>query len=252
MRRLRHLVHRRDVQLGLVAAILMAAGLVMMPGGRAALAAIVAGDRESARTALLALGPLAPVASVVLNVVQGVLAPIPGFVVPYVNGVVFGAMWGGLLSWIGGIGAASACFAIARTFGRGFAERMCRSHTTLDHANRVLRDHGLWAVVLARLLPGMPFDAFSYLGGLTRVRFSQFVVGTAIGSAPHAYLYAVVGEYLDVPMWLGLVATPLLGLLTAGVHLAVRGVRRRRILTPVIQPISPARAYRAVADAGSV
>lgn len=203
--------------------------LALTPGARDLVGAVAAGDPDELRASLTALGPTAPAASVLLNVLQGVIAPIPGFVVPYMNGVVFGTWWGMLLSWIGGIGAAAAAFGVARTFGRRFAERICARSATLDRANRVLTDHGLGAMILARLLPGMPFDAFSYLGGLSRVRFTPFIVGTAIGSAPHAYLYALLGDHLDVPLWVGLAATPLLGLMMLAAHrLAV--VAHRRIV----------------------
>lgn len=191
--------------------------LLAFPAIRDMAIAAFTGRPDDLRALIHDLGPFAPVASVGLNVAQGVLAPIPGFVVPYVNGVVFGTLLGGLLSWIGGLGAAAACFGIARTVGRDFAERMCRNHRSLDRANRLASRHGMGTVILARVAPGMPFDAISYLAGLTRIRFWQFITGTAIGSAPHAFLYALVGEQLDVPVWIGLVTMPAVGALMLGV-----------------------------------
>lgn len=228
MPRLRSTLRRRDVRIMLAVVALALVAVAAIPGAWHMLTALVGGDRESVRAALLGLGPLAPIASVVLNVVQAILAPVPGFVIPYINGIVFGTTWGAMLSWVGGVAAAAACFGLSRTVGRGFAERMCRGHATLDHANQVLERHGLGAVILARLLPGMPFDAFSYLGGLTRVRFVPFILGTAIGSAPHAYAYALMGEHLDIPVWLGVVLTSLVGVVVAGAHWCVRALRRRR------------------------
>lgn len=205
---------------------MLVAAIAAVPDLRGMVAATAAGDRETVRSALLDLGPFAPFVSLGLNVLQGILAPLPGFVVPYINGVIFGTWWGALLSWVGGIGAAAACFAISRTFGRGLAERLCRGHRMLERTNRLVERNGVGTVALARVLPGMPFDVFSYLGGITRIRFVPFLVGTAIGSAPHAYLYALMGDHLRVPMWIGVVAMPLLGLAVAGVHGLVRRLRR--------------------------
>ncbi len=199
--------------------------LLWIAGPLSGAVALLTAGPDDVRAALTELGPFAPFASIGLNVVQGVIAPIPGFVIPFVNGVVFGTFWGTIVTWVGGIAAAAACFAIARTVGRRFAERMCRRSRTLEAANRTLEKHGLPAIVIARLLPGMPFDAFSYMGGLTRLRFSTFVAGTAIGSLPHAVAYALVGAHLAVPLWVGLAVMPVVGLAVAGVHWTVSRLR---------------------------
>lgn len=227
-------LRRRSVQLTIAFVAVAALSLVAIPGAWTTLSAAASGDRDSVRDALLGFGALAPAASIALNVVQGVLAPIPGFVVPFINGVVFGTWWGALITWVGGIGAAAACFAISRTFGRGLAERLCGRSALLARANTTVERHGLAAVVLARLAPGMPFDAFSYVGGLTSIRFAPFITGTAIGSAPHAFLYALLGDHLAVPLWMGLAITPLVGLLMVAGHAAFAAIRRR--LTPELVP----------------
>ena len=60
----------------------------------------------------------APLVSSLLNVFQAVVSPVPGVVIPYVNGAVFGIWMGTLITWIGGGVAASTCFWIARTVGQ--------------------------------------------------------------------------------------------------------------------------------------
>ncbi len=203
---------------------------------------LFAADPEEVRATLAGLGPLAPLASIGLNVMQGVVAPVPGFIVPFVNGVVFGSFWGAIVTWVGGIAAAGACFMIARTFGRSFAERLCRRSRTLTSANRTIERHGLPGVVIARLVPGMPFDVFSYMGGLTRLRPSTFLLGTAIGSLPHAVAYAMIGAHVAVPLWLGLAAMPVIGLLVAGVHRAVP--RLRALAAALASDVRPSPDHR--------
>lgn len=232
-------MRRRSVHALLALAALGAACLALIPGAWATLSAAAGGDHESVRRALAGLGPFAPFASIGLNVVQGVIAPIPGFVVPFIDGIVFGTWWGALITWIGGVAAASACFAIARAFGQSFAARVCGHNALLRRANATVERHGLAAVILARLLPGMPFDMFSYLGGLTGIRFTPFVLGTAIGSAPHAYLYAVLGAHLAVPLWLGMIIAPTVGLVLVACHALVSLVRRR-LAPPVVAVPNPA------------
>ncbi len=212
--------------------VLLAAGLtalvalwILGPLGDAV--RLLSADPQDVRATLAGLGPLAPFASIGLNVLQAVLAPVPGFIVPFVNGVVFGTVWGTIVTWVGGVAAAAVCFAIARTVGRRFAERLCNRSRMLENANEAIERHGLPAVVIARLLPGMPFDAFSYMGGLTRVRFSTFVLGTAIGSLPHALAYSLIGAHLSVPLWVGLAVMPIVGLMVGGAHWGVSRIRAR-------------------------
>lgn len=210
----------------IVAVVLAAAfgiAVLVNPSTWSTFTAMAGGDKETLRDFILGFGALAPLASIFLNVAQAVLAPIPGFVVPFVNGAVFGTWWGMLITWAGGVAAAATCFGIARTFGRRFAERICSQFKAADEINRKLEKHAFVAIVLGRFVPGVPFDFLSYFVGLTRVRFGTFILATAIGSAPHAYLYAFMGSSLHLPLWIGILMTPALGLVYAAVRwVAVR------------------------------
>lgn len=215
----------------IVAVVLAAAfGIAVLadPGVWGGFLAMAKGDRETMRETVAGFGIMAPAVSVLLNVVQAVVAPIPGFVIPYVDGAVFGVWLGTLVTWVGGLVAASTCFWIARTFGRGFAERMCGRSRVVEAANRKVEHHGLAAVIGVRLVPGLPFDLLSYLAGLTRMRFWPFLLGTAVGSAPHAFLFALMGSSLNIPLWLGLLMTPLVGLVISAVVGLRRLIGRRR------------------------
>ncbi len=220
----------------LIAVVLSAAfgvAVLVHPGTWAAFTAMAGGDKETLRAMILGFGIFAPLASIAMNVAQAILAPIPGFVVPFVNGAVFGTWWGMLITWVGGIAASSACFWIARTAGRRFAERICSQFTIADEVNRRLERHAFAAIFLGRLVPGVPFDFLSYFVGLTRVRFSTFTIATALGSVPHAFLYAFMGSSLDIPLWMGVLMTPALGLVYAGVKFAIKALRRGRESTDV-------------------
>jgi len=225
-----------------VCAVAFGVAVLVHPGTWATFTALAAGDRETLRDMLLGFGVLAPLASILLNIMQAVVAPLPGFVVPFVNGAVFGTWWGMLITWIGGTAAAATCFWISRTFGRRFAERMCSRSTLAESLNEKLERHSFAPIVVARLIPGVPFDFFSYFVGLTRVRFTPFIVATMVGSAPHAFVYAYMGSSLQMPLWLGVLMTPLLGLIYAGVKWSVRAVRRvrRGAALPPAQPVAAA------------
>lgn len=226
----------------LVAVVLAAAfgvAVLVHPDTWATFTALAAGDRETVRDMLLSFGAFAPIASILLNVAQAVVAPVPGFVVPFVNGVVFGTWEGMLITWIGGIAAASTCFWISRKFGARFAERFCSESGFAKGLNDKLERHAFVAIIMARLVPGVPFDFLSYFVGLTRVPFRAFAMATAIGSAPHAFLYAYMGSSLEIPLWMGILMTPALGLAYAGGKRGYRMVRPAAVAVEVTEASEP-------------
>jgi uncharacterized membrane protein YdjX (TVP38/TMEM64 family) len=234
-RPLRALSGRLDAAVRLAAPALLVAAAIAAVFGIAVLVhpatwdgflALANGDREALRGWLQDLGPLAPVASLAVNVVQAVVAPIPGFVIPYINGAVFGMWPGALLTWIGGMAGAMACFGLARTAARPLAARLCHGSKGLGGAGARLERHSGVAVLAVRLLPGSPFDLVSYLCGLIGMRAWPFLWGTAVGSAPHALAYAYLGSAFEVPIWAGLALTPVLGLAYLAAVATARTVMR--------------------------
>ena len=217
-------------------AIIAIACVWVVPGSAQGLWQISTIDTQTLRGAFLGFGPLAPLASVALNVMQAVLAPVPATAIVYLNGAVFGVWAGALLNLVGGVVGALACFAIART--------MLRPRLThwLERTGRSSRLHGLTAqagsggaprrdgltILMLRLVPGVPFDLVSYGAGVSRVGWWPFLWGTTAGSAPHAVVYALLGASLNVPVWVGIAAAAGLGLAIA----AARGLtpRLRRVV----------------------
>jgi len=212
----------------LTLALVIAAAATVVPGTSDMVRALADGDRESVRHWLAGLGALAPLASIALNVAQAVIAPIPGFIVPYVDGAIFGVWSGALITWIGGVAGAMACFGLSRSIARRHVARWCGRSRHLEAVSTRLERHGGLATMLIRLLPGSPFDLVSYASGLTGIRTWAFLWGTAAGSAPHALAYAWLGSSLRVPIWVGLAVTPLVGLVYLAAVASARAALRLR------------------------
>jgi uncharacterized membrane protein YdjX (TVP38/TMEM64 family) len=154
---------------------------------------LTAGDLAGVREYLRGFGPWAPAVAFVLIQVQAVLAPLPSFPVIYATGFLFGTVWGGLLSWISVLVSAALYFGLARRWGRPLVERVV-SPQALRRADALFLRHGVFAVLLARLLPLTAFDLLSYAAGLTPMRLLPFLVATAIGMTPATFLMAWAGD----------------------------------------------------------
>ena len=165
-----------------------------------ALAILATGDGVAIGDYLRSHGVWAPVASLFLMLIQAVVAPVPAILVAFANGLAFGVVWGGLLTVAGQTLAAAICFWIARAVGRGPAEALTSS-LGLQTTDRWLTRWGACGIIVLRLVPGISFDVVSYGAGLTGIRFAPFLVATALGVTPQAFLYAYLIREAPQSAW---------------------------------------------------
>ncbi len=144
---------------------------------------------------LRGFGAWTPAISILLMVTQSVIAPLPGSLVAAANGVVFGIWWGTLLSWTGGMLGGSINFWLARRLGRGAVARLAGG-ARLDQADQLSATDGFWLVLVARLIPLISFDFISYLAGLSRMRYTHFLLATAVGMLPGTWAWTALGHDL--------------------------------------------------------
>jgi uncharacterized membrane protein YdjX (TVP38/TMEM64 family) len=58
---------------------------------------------------------------------------------------------------------------------------------------------GPLALLYTRMIPGMPFTTINYAAGLTRIRAPAFMLATAVGILPNAYLLVALGGSIAHP-----------------------------------------------------
>lgn len=186
------------LMLGSVAALAVLAGLyVLVPGVNTfvnnAFKILSKADVQALRAYFLSFGPWAPVTSALLMIFQSVIAPLPAFVITFTNGLLFGAFWGTLLSWSSAMAGAALCFFLSRIFGRPVVEKLAGAHN-LDLVDKFFDRYGKHAIIVARLLPFVPFDPISYGAGLTGMSFWGFFLATGVGQLPATIVYSYLGQ----------------------------------------------------------
>jgi uncharacterized membrane protein YdjX (TVP38/TMEM64 family) len=154
---------------------------------------LASGDIEAVRDYILSYGAWAPVVSAGLMVLQALLAFLPSFILAFANGLAFGAFWGGMLSLVSAALAAAISFGIAHALGRTLAEAIVGKRS-LGAADKWFARYGVYAVLIARLVPVVSFDAISYAAGLTRMRFFGFLIATVVGMTPATFVYSFLGQ----------------------------------------------------------
>ena len=133
-----------------------------------------------------------PLGLILAMVIQAIIAIIPSEGVLFVSGMSLSLFQSTFFGGIGELLGATASFFIASKFGRPIVLRLI-SKEDIELADRFMKKFGSYAVFTGRLLPFVPFDAVSYVSGLTSISFGKFMAATAVGAFPRAFFYSYLG-----------------------------------------------------------
>lgn len=133
----------------------------------------------------------------VVMIIQAIAIPIPSELVLIAGGLAFGFPFGWLVGALGSIVAALLGFYISRKGGRSLAIRFV-GENGIKFADNWFNRWGVWAVLLGRFAPFIPFDAISYSAGLTTMKLKNFMIPTIIGTLPRALFYTFLGSFFGV------------------------------------------------------
>jgi uncharacterized membrane protein YdjX (TVP38/TMEM64 family) len=149
-------------------------------------------DRAKVQGFVMRFGPWAPFAAILLHIAQVLLAPIPGQVIDAVNGYLFGAAWGTVYSLVGIIAGSGLAMALARRFGRPWAERLVKREA-LERLDGYSRQRGILFFFFVFLFPFLPDDVACFLAGLTLLPLPELIVLATIGRLPGILIANFVG-----------------------------------------------------------
>ncbi len=127
--------------------------------------------------------------------------PFPAELIAVANGMVYGPLWGTVITWTGAMLGALLAFGLTRALGRPFVEHMVkrRDWQSLDDWAAA---QGGRVVLLARLVPMIAFNLINYAAGLSRISWWTFTWTTAVGILPLTVLMVVMGHQIRVlPSW---------------------------------------------------
>lgn len=143
------------------------------------------------RSYVASFGIWAPVIFVSLYVFQIIVAPIPGTLMNFAGGLLFG--WGGGigLSWISCVVGAVISISIMRAFGRSLM-RIFISEEKLNKFDYYVRSRGWVYLFLLYTVPNPIGDAVNYMSALSDIKLWKLLLMVAIGRIPSL----IVGSWL--------------------------------------------------------
>jgi uncharacterized membrane protein YdjX (TVP38/TMEM64 family) len=149
-------------------------------------------DRHQLKVIIRSFGPYSPLAYILLQIIQVVVAPIPGGAIEFLGGYLFGVEAGFFYSMIGLVLGSWMAFSLARIFEKLAVEKFV-SPQTIKRFDYLIGHEGLILSFLLFLIPGFPKDALCYLLGLTPMHLGIFLTISTIGRIPGTLMATLQG-----------------------------------------------------------
>lgn len=129
-----------------------------------------------------------------IQVAQIIVALIPGELVEFVAGTIYGWFWGLLFCSLGILIGQAIIFKSVKFFGRDFVTAVAGSKTMNKFS--FLQDSKKLRVIVFLLffIPGTPKDLITYIAPLTKIRMSEFLLITLIARIPSVVSSTYAGD----------------------------------------------------------
>jgi uncharacterized membrane protein YdjX (TVP38/TMEM64 family) len=149
-------------------------------------------NRHQLKKVILSYGPYSPLVYIFVQVLQVVIAPIPGGAVEFIGGYLFGAKLGFLYSMIGLFVGSWIAFSLARIFEKVAVEKVVPLETRKKF-DYLIGHEGAILSFLLFLIPGFPKDALCYILGLTPMHLGVFLFISTVGRVPGTLMACLQG-----------------------------------------------------------
>lgn len=152
-------------------------------------------DRAQVERWVADAGAWGPLLLLLVQVLQIVVAPLPGTLVPLLAGLLYGPWVGPLVAGGGAVLGSAAAYAIGAYAGRPVAARLVGDRP-LDRAHELIGGKRWIALVPLFLVPFSPSDALCLVAGMIRLEWNRFLLAVVLGRFPKDAALALAGAGL--------------------------------------------------------
>ncbi|MCA1960051.1 MAG: VTT domain-containing protein [Desulfomonile sp.] len=157
-------------------------------------------SKDQMRVYVEGWGSLAPLAFILLQTLQVVIAPIPGELTGAVGGFIFGAAPTVVYSSVGLTVGSALAFLAARIMGLPLV-KLAVDEKTLGKFHFLTERRGAVLALILFIIPGFPKDILSYILGLSPMGFGTFIVVCGIGRIPGTVMLSFTGSAIFDENW---------------------------------------------------
>lgn len=119
---------------------------------------------------------------------------VPGLLLAFGGGFVFGLPIGTLSVWLGATIGQTVAFLLGRFLFQGWISSKAQNWKLWRAIEHVTNEQGWKIVALLRLAPVIPYDALNYAFGLTAIKFWEYFLASSISIIPGAFMFVYFGH----------------------------------------------------------
>ncbi|MGM0417088.1 MAG: TVP38/TMEM64 family protein [Thermodesulfobacteriota bacterium] len=152
-------------------------------------------DKELLKLKVQSFGLLGPFFYIFVQMLQVIIAPVPGEVTGLVGGYLFGAYKGFAFSTIALTAGSVLNFFVGRFVGKEAVKRIIPSDYYFKF-DKFFKEEGRIFILALFLFPGFPKDFFCLFLGVTNLDLKTFFLFAFLGRMPGTLLLSIQGEFL--------------------------------------------------------
>jgi uncharacterized membrane protein YdjX (TVP38/TMEM64 family) len=149
-------------------------------------------NRHHLKKMILSFKAYSPLIYILIQMLQVVVAPVPGGPIEFIGGYLFGMKAGFLFSMIGLTLGSLLAFLLARIFGKWILERFVPPQA-MKKFKYLVGHEGVIISFLFFLIPGFPKDALCFILGVTPMHMGIFLLISTIGRVPGTWFATLEG-----------------------------------------------------------
>lgn len=140
------------------------------------------------------MGIWGPLVYILILLIPVVVAPIPAAPFMLIGANVFGWQYGMLYGLIGFSIGQTINFSLGRYIGKPLLKKIYAIERYEKIEKRIPERIEFWVVFLLRLIPNPSFDFFSYIAGMSKIRYVAFIAASTLGAVPGSFLWNYFGD----------------------------------------------------------
>jgi uncharacterized membrane protein YdjX (TVP38/TMEM64 family) len=190
----------------------------------------LASNKEKFKDYINSFGALGFAIFILFEVLQVIIALIPGDLFHISAGFIYGMPLGFILAYFGEILGALIAFGIAKFFGADIVKKFVSEKWIIKTSDLINSAKGTFGILVLCLIPVIPKDVLIYVAGLTPVKPSRFLTVFFLSRIPDIFIKASGGAaiYKQDYKSLIIVGVALLALIGIGLLLKNKFVKNNK------------------------
>ena len=153
---------------------------------------LISKDEKKIESWVQKFGIVGPLVLIIVMMVQMFLFVVPNILVMIIAIVLYGPLWGAVISFVGVFCSSSLGYALGRYLGPVTVNKLIKPQTQVKISNFIER-YGVGAIAITRLA-SLSNDSLSIVAGLLKMSYHRYILATLAGITPLIVLLALYGR----------------------------------------------------------